>query len=215
MVNLVAQIRWKQKLLLYIRKTGSLEKALVAIEALPWQVENVNRWLAEDATFAEATQHRIQAAWLSALRKTGSTEGACKLISTPDREVGIMEVFRWADNDKVFRNEWEKLVAKLEEGHRLRVKDLVEPAIRVKQVVLEKGLEGEADIDHLRLANQASDKVLAGTGYLVERQEQKIEGVIGIFNADDLAREYRAAKRRLAEGSDEPLDVPNGGSKDS
>ncbi len=209
MVNIVAQIRWKQKLLLYIRKTGSLEKALVAIEALPWQVENVNRWLAEDATFAEATQHRIQAAWLSALRKTGSTEGACKLISTPDREVGIMEVFRWADNDKVFRNEWQKLGDKLEEGHRLRVKDLVEPAIRVKKVVLEKGLEEEADIDHLRLANQASDKVLAGTGYLKENPMVAVDASktqINIITRDENAKklvEALISGNRLADRNDE------------
>lgn len=88
---------------------------------------------------------------------------ACEIVG-----VGIVEVFDWAHNDKVFAGEWEALVKKLESANRIRISDLVEPAIKVKKKILDKGNTENADLDELRLANQASDQVLKGTGYLIK-----------------------------------------------
>ena len=47
----------------------------------------------------------------------------------------------------------------------------------------------------------AAQKHLKGMGVYSEKSETEVRGLIGIFNADDLARSLREAKKRLSEGS--------------
>ena len=47
---------------------------------------------------------------------------------------------------------------------------------------------------------EAAQKHLKGTGVYFEKSVTEVRGLIGVYNADDLARSLREAKKRLLEG---------------
>ena len=155
--------RWQNRFFRAMRKTGNVNKALDLLDAKDWQRLQIVEWLKMDGVFIEGVQDAKQKKWLRELRATGSVTKACDALN-----ITIVEALHWAERDKIFADDWTKLVEKLEDANRLRIKDLVEPAIAVKKKILEKGNQDGANAKEMFLANLASDRILSGTGHLKE-----------------------------------------------
>ncbi|KKN63750.1 hypothetical protein LCGC14_0498540 [marine sediment metagenome] len=55
---------------------------------------------------------------------------------------------------------------------------------------------------------------LHGRGVFTRNQEVSVKGMVGIFNADDMAREFREAKKRMAEAGSRLLGLDGGDGQD-
>ena len=104
-------------------------------------------------------------------------------------------VKKWLSDFPLYKDKFRDIIEASREEARLALAGALPQAVEV----IKETIKGKS---RHKLKYLAAHDTVKGFGVLVEKQEQEVKGLVGIFNADDFAREYRAAKKGVAKGSE-------------